>query len=261
MRYEANIPKSTPFLSVFILISIFLLFGETLGWTKPLRAITEPGINPVKWGFYHSSQKIREKFEFIGAFRVGQAKTKTLEEEIARLTAQNQRLKDLENENQTLRMQLGSSKKISRKLLPTQVIGFNSFTLDAGEKEGIKVGQVVLFQDNMVGKISRVSPFSSQVMLITDPQSKITVKTTGGAFGILVGQYGEGLSLEKVVQGDVLNEGDTVVTGGDESFPKGLVAGKIGKVEKKESEVFQKAQVKPLLNFEKLELVFVVVGE
>lgn len=232
-----------------------------MGWTKPLRAVVESGTNPVKWGVYRSSQKIREKFEFIAAFRAGQIKTKALEEEVARLTAQAQRLKDLEEENQTLRTQLGASQKISRKLLPAQVIGFNPFTLDVGEKEGIKAGQVVLFQDNMVGRVSKVSPFSSQVMLITDPQSKITVKTTGGAFGILGGQYGEGLSLEKVVQGDPLNEGDVVVTGGDEGFPKGLVVGKIGKVEEKESEVFQRAQVKPLLNFEKLELVFVVVVE
>ena len=109
-----------------------------------------------------------------------------------------------------------------------------------------------------MGVVNNTSFGTSSILLPTDPDSKIPVKTAKtGAKGLLIGQFESGMLLDKVVQQDELLISDTVITSGEGGFADGIVIGSIANINKKETELFQTAEVKSLLGLSRLEYVFV----
>ena len=75
------------------------------------------------------------------------------------------------------------------------------------------------------------------------------------------GRFGHRIVLEKLVQGKKLTKCDIVFYSGEADMPKGLVLGKISKVEKNPSAIFQKAEVEPIISYGRLEIVFIIKGD
>lgn len=181
--------------------------------------------------------------------------------------------KKLEEDNKALRDQFLTASVSNTQLLPAHVIGAPGFvpgvtqptylTLDLGEASGVKLGQAVVYKDNVIGNVTRVSKALAVVSPISRAHTNITAKTVKtSAIGILKGQ-GDTLLLDNVVLSDTLTVDDIVVTKGDVNengvgFPPNLVIGKIVSVDKKPSALFQKARVKSLLDISKLSTVFVI---
>jgi rod shape-determining protein MreC len=100
-------------------------------------------------------------------------------------TAENERLKALLN--------LGEQTKIES--IPARVIArdpsvwFNTITIDRGSSSGVAVNMPVVTGGGIVGRVITVSPWASQVMLITDEKA--------GA-GAVVGQLGQSGALGSV---------------------------------------------------------------
>lgn len=256
-----GILKSLPTFFSLLLISLLLIFLEKQGMVKPLREGVEIVTKPVKRGIYRPFQRIRGQWLFLSSRRSQSEKIKFLEEKEQELLAEKEKNRALLEENKALRAQLEAPLPPTWEFLPAQTLGQTPLlTLDKGEKNGVKVGQTAIFKNILVGKVVKITPYQSQVQLPTDPSAKIPVvcqKTR--ARGILRGEFGKSLVLGEVLQGETLEVGDLLVTTGEGDFPKGLLVGKITEVEKLETEVFQKAQISPLLDYEKLETVFLLV--
>lgn len=207
--------------------------------------------------------------------------TKTLVENKI-LVSKLAQMQKLAAENQALRDQFETSYPKSQNLLPATVLSSPSLfpavaypqylIIDKGKSDGVKIGSAVVVKDNLVGKVVGISQTLSKVMFVSDPQSNFSARTisikeaTGsGALGVIRGLGGADLVLDNVLLSESISVGDYVATKGDfqidnTGYPPSLVVGKIASVEKKPSDLFQKAQVKSLLNFSKLETVFVVLG-
>jgi rod shape-determining protein MreC len=137
--------------------------------------------------------------------------------------------------------------------------------LDVGTKDGIKVGDAVVYQNNLVGKVTQVSGNLSNVILLTNSSSQFIAETQRKAQGIIKGQGSGKVILDNVVLSDELKKDDLVLTKGDigaqnAGFPPDLTVGKIISVSKNPSDLFQKAEVQPLISLSNLEKVFVVVN-
>lgn len=249
-----------PLFLFLVLASLILLFGENFGWTNFLHGVFEQGAKPVKLVFYRSAQQVQTTFSFFTFWRSGEQKLKHLEERNRELMVEAQKVKALTEENKILRDQLEVALPAEWVFDPAQTIGRSRYlTIDKGAEEGVVLGQVAVVKKILVGKVIDVSTHESQIELPTDPESSIPVQTVKtGARGILSGQFGKGMAIDKVTQGEVLEKEDIVTSTGEGGYLKGLIIGKIGSVEKSESELFQKAQVEPVLNFAELEFVFLV---
>ncbi len=197
----------------------------------------------------------------------------------------------LEEENQSLAKQIVDQTELAREasalrdqydldilapgeLLPANVIGMKTFLpgvslpeeiiIDKGSLQGVRVGQSVLVTNNVVGTVSQVTENRSLIALISHPDQSVTAKTNKtNALGIIKGNGNGMLMLENVVLSDTLEEGDIVVTKGDEDlagsgYPPDLVIGKIKSVEKKASDLFQTAEVTSLVDFSRLDMVFII---
>ena len=67
--------------------------------------------------------------------------------------------------------------------------------------------------------------------------------------------------LDEVLQEVNLYKDQIVITSGeDEIYPAGLLIGKIDSIEKNETAIYQKAILKPFLDYRTLDTVFIVKG-
>lgn len=198
----------------------------------------------------------------------GNTEVEKLKEENAALYKKLVNQQELERENSALRDQFRTIFPVSSTLLPAKIIGApsfipgvnapESFTLDKGTKDKVKVGQAVIFKDNLIGKISRVSLSLSVVELLTNKDSLLTVRTLKtNALGVVKGQGNGEMILENVLLSENLMVLDVVETLDD---PGNLVVGKIESVDKKPSSLFQAAKIKSIIDFSKLSTVFIIIG-
>jgi len=183
---------------------------------------------------------------------------------------------ELKKENSALKDQFKTGGILSANLLPAKIIGAPSFipgvsnpehlVLDKGKKQGVKAGQAVIFKDNLIGKIGEVSENISTVHLIYEKDSSFSVKTLKtDALGVLKGQGNGEMVLDNVLLSENLEKTDFVLTKGDLDsqgigFPSDLIVGKIESIDKKPSSLFQLAKIKNVIDFSRLEVVFVIIS-
>lgn len=175
-------------------------------------------------------------------------------------------------ENEALKSQFESSGSLSLSLVAAKILGFTggnklpeTLVINVGQKNGIKKGMAVIFQKNLVGKISAVSQNFSVVDTVLNPNLQLLAKLPEtNANGILEGKK-DFMLFDRIVITDTLKKNAGVVTKGEVNeegvgiFPD-LIIGKITSISKKETSPFQSAQVLPVIDISRLTDVFVIVS-
>ena len=253
-------------LVILVIVGVLLLGLERTGLFGGLEGRLQTTFNRLQLAFYASSRQVTTSWATVLQIGNLRSRNASLEERLALLEAENGRLKKLEEENQTLKEQLGVNPEAKHDLKAAAVLGYTLATsrgfinIDQGEKDGVKKGDVVVLKDIFIGKVESLKDKSSLVKLLTDPESKVLAETEAKVKGVLIGDFGSRMRLTKVLLDEKLVAGNLVFTSGEEGLPKGMVIGKISKVKRLEAELFQEAEVEPLIDINKLEMVFVRVN-
>jgi rod shape-determining protein MreC len=256
-----------PVFFVFLVLS-FLVFGlSKAGILNPVSSVLQKVISPFQsatYNFFNSVTLLGEN-----------PKLKKLERENLILTSMLSDQKKLESENSALSDQFQVSSPNSNTLLPANIVGAPSFIpgvsvpetfiIDKGTRDRVRVGEAVIYKNNLLGKITKSNDSLSEVTLVTNLSSSFTVKTSSSqALGVIKGQGGGEMILDNVLLSDSLKPSDLVLTNGDTSldgagYPPDLVVGKIISVDKKASSLFQRAEVSSFIDFSKIITVFIIV--
>ena len=140
---------------------------------------------------------------------------------------------------------------------------FKTLVVDRGSADGLSEGMPVLAAGGVVGRLVKVAPNSSRVLLLTDHASAIAaVVQRSRARGVVRGAGAGRCSLEFTVKDEDVKVGDTVISSGIGGvFPKGLPIGEVTMVKKGEYGVFQTIEVRPTVNIGKLEEMLVLVRQ
>jgi rod shape-determining protein MreC len=247
-----------PIFFLFFLLALGIFFTSQTLFGKGLTGLFEQLVLPIQQAIFHTSVHTQK----------ASTPESQLKEENAGLLTQLAEFEKVKKENRTLQNQLKNDQSNPKKLLPAQIIGQkeDSFILDKGSDEGIKAGSVLIYKNNLIGKVVTASVHRSVAELLTKNNSSFTVKTSKtSALGIGKGKGGGTVVIDNVVLADKLEKNDIVVTKGDidengSGYPPDLVVGKIVSVNKKASALFQAAEVEPLVDFEKMEMVFVIMN-
>jgi len=248
---------------VFFALSLLIFLTSQTGILKPISSFSQSLLSPIQsatYGIFYN-------------FTSGSSQIKLLEEENSALSKKLIDQTKLVQDNKALRDQFQTQNPASSSLIPADVIGAPGFipgisvpetlTLDKGENDGLKTGDAVIYKDNLIGKITKMSAFSSSVTLVTNSSSSFTAKTLKTqSLGVVKGQGGGEIILDNVLLSDTLQKQDIVLTKGDvnqdgSGFPPDLVVGKIISISKNPSDLFQKAEIKSLVDFANLNKVFV----
>lgn len=252
---QTRVGKFTVFFFI-VGICLFLLLFSHFSFFAPLRGLIEDGSITI--------QKIvtgSEKRTDQTALEKLQTQNQTLQTQLAKQSL-------ILQENQALHDQFAKSPETSRSLLPATVISHREYSrilIDKGALDGVKKGQAVVINDNLIGQIVSTTPHISHIQLSVDKNFSIasqTIKTN--AIGITRGEAEDGILLQNVLLSDTLEKGDYVVTKGDkddkgDGLPPNLIIGKIMSLDKKASALYQTAKVESVIDLSRLRTVFVLL--
>lgn len=135
-----------------------------------------------------------------------------------------------------------------------------SLILSKGSMHGIQKGQIVVFQQYLVGRVHEVGPFTSRVLTAQDPSFKIGAlvlhtQQVGVAHG-----NGAKMVLRWISEFDDVRQGEFVVTTFDPvvGVPKGLILGRILSLDRARGP-FPDIVIEPSVRSRSLESVVVLV--
>ena len=128
----------------------------------------------------------------------------------------------------------------------------NPFTrkiiVDKGLTQGIRAGMPVIDGSGVVGQVTSVGTFTSEVTLVTEKDQSVPVMLVRNGLRALAVGSGKDGSIDvpfMPVTADIQN-GDTFVTSGiDGTYPPGLLVAEVTSVEKNAAYVFAKIAAKP----------------
>lgn len=259
-------------LVVAALVLVFLNLPPS--WTDGIKSVVHEAVAPLQeiadgaWG------SVRQGASSVRGYGGLLSRNQQLAEQVTKLQAEITHLKNLDSENAVLRKQLNFQRAGARKLIPCEILGrdpdgwWQMIRLNKGTAEGIATNRAVIAVDGLVGRTVRVTPRTTDVLLLSDPNCMVSAKIQRtGAFGILSGR-GPNWKGNVVCRLEYLNknveivEGDEVVTSGFGGvFPGGLLLGFIDRIYTDRSGLYQYADVVSKAEIGMMNYVFVVADE
>ncbi|MBD2741878.1 rod shape-determining protein MreC [Coleofasciculus sp. FACHB-1120] len=158
--------------------------------------------------------------------------------ENARFLELQERLVELESQNQKLKELLGYVKQKKQPGIVAPIAGrgadhwWQQITLGRGSQDGIKPDFIVMGTGGLVGRVTNVTPHSSRVLLVSDPSSRVGVVVSRSRYmGYLRGQGSNRAVMQFFDKVPDVRRGDVVATSSvSKLFPSGLPIGRIESV-------------------------------
>lgn len=250
---------------IFILISFFLFFVDRTN-NKYLITVRQ-GINDA---IIYTTVVVKSPFHFLIEASTSVTNFFNKDEFIDKdqISILENKVKELENEKITLNLQLDNLKKITGEenykfeTLQTKVLLYKSnilhqtIIINKGSNDNIKIGDPLIKNNILVGKILKTNFNSSHAILITNINSRVPVRIGKKNYNaILVGNPNSDrlLDLEFLPKEFIFEDGDYIYTNSiDGIMPDGLLVGQIKYDDNK------KYYAKPLYDFTQLDYLTVV---
>lgn len=223
--------------------------------------------SPVEKFFIRAGDRVVSFFEILISIRELGKQNIELRQKNLELEGELTQLKEVEQENQTLRQGLEISKKDQTIVEMASVVGKDIqgtqdwILINKGTKQGIEKDMAVISKEMaLVGKIVEVISGFSKVMLITNKDSMVAALIEGGRSEGLVKKEAKGkLFMDFIPRTEKLEIDERIITSGmDNIYPKGILIGKIENIDLSQNQLFQKTIITPAVDFSKLEEVFII---
>jgi rod shape-determining protein MreC len=147
-------------------------------------------------------------------------------------------------------------------------VWYSTVTIDKGTSSGVRVDDPVVAADGLAGKVTETTGGTSQVTLITDPNSSVTARVLpGGSTGVVEPNVGDprDLTLNFIQRGEEIEEGQLVVTAGfsagslNSLFPPGIPIGKVTESSLEEQQAYQRIHLRAFADLRDMDFVQVIV--
>ncbi|MCL2277014.1 MAG: rod shape-determining protein MreC [Treponema sp.] len=262
---------------ILVIISTVLLLLSTRDFIFGVKNVGLSLFSGIRNGIY-------EVNSFISRTVLSISELATLRQEHANLLRQLDRFEELERsnveiyqENIRLKEQLDFSISLRYRHIPAQISGrdpdnlFSAIVINKGSYSGVSNNMTVVAWQNgtqaLVGKVIQTGVFESLVMPIFDINSQVSSRFSVTRYeGILEGQGSPDASLALRFiprrARDDINNGDIIVTSGMGGiFPPGINIGRVSGVNVLEYETTLEIIIVPMIDFSRLEYVFVIEEE
>jgi rod shape-determining protein MreC len=276
--YDKTVRRRRAVLGLLVACSLILLtayFGESSGGAlHGVQRGTNEVLNPVQEGASRALKPVRDLFGWFGDTVAAKGQVKDLRAErdrlrteavgIETLRAENRRLAGLLEIDGALGLQ-DLAPKTGRVTFQSPTVWYATIRVDKGSDDGVKVGQPVINEEALIGRVTEVIGGAAQVTLITDTTLKVPARAgRRGVFGV-VGAASAGnptdLVMNFVPPGSTLNVGDRVLTRGTEpedthasQYPPGLPIGRITRIDNEGTDT-QEVHLRPFADLRSLDFV------
>lgn len=198
---------------------------------------------------------VKSAWDYLSSHKTLVDRNLYLEYEILKLNGKLQKFQSILHENNRLRQLLHASENEIEDTITADVVEVllqpnkQQILINKGRYHGLKEGLPVIDSQGVIGFISEVNEWISQVILVSDPNFAIPVENSrNGNRGIVIGK-GDPNTLGMLHVTDTLDmkEGDVLVTSGlGGRFPPGYPVGKIEKITKEQSSPFLNVVASPI---------------
>lgn len=221
---------------------------------KPINLIKDKAKQDrEKNDLYEKYQKQQEKIANVDSL---QAKQADLEKQLAEMK------KLLELNNSSFEYEYLNATVVNRNV----GYWYNTITVDKGKNSGVQKDMVVMVADGLIGKVTKVTNFTSTVKLLTnnDTTMPLSVKINIGdkyIFGILNGYDNETerLIVEGISGNDKIPVNSSVVTTGlSDNSPSGVLIGKVESVKTDNFGLAKIVEVSSKVNFDDINYVTIL---
>lgn len=282
--HDKAVRRRRAVLAVLVLLSLFLLtayFGESSGGT--LHGVQRGAMEvlaPIQEGANRALKPFRDLFGWFGD-------TLNAKEERDKLRAERNQLRDdyakVATEKRELEQRLGLKTTNeegglgdytpveARVIARSPSSWFQTFQINKGSSDGVKVDQPVVNGAGLVGKVKSVSDGNASVMLLTDPEFGVSGQALQsgepGSVAPAVGAPGD-MRFELVPNAKDVHRGEMIVTAGTSTstrasalrslYPRGIPIGTVTRVETGEGELDRVIHVRPVADLRALTIVEVL---
>jgi rod shape-determining protein MreC len=191
---------------------------------------------------------------------------KRLKKQLVQLNQENIHLREAASANERLRKLLQLKGELPGPSQVAEVVGrgpspfLQIIYINKGRKDGLSRGMPVLLPDGVVGRLEKTSSFFSQVVLLNDPAFAVDcLAQRSRVRGVLTGIPGGGnCQVKYIARTEDIRAGDIMVTSGlDQVFPKGLILGRVLRVDSKVKGMFLFVEVVPECKTSQIEEVLI----
>jgi rod shape-determining protein MreC len=183
--------------------------------------------------------------------------------------AQLAQLSSIDAENAQLRTLQGLQQRVDYPLLMAEIVYVErdifkrKLFVNKGSQANVQSGQVVVDDNGVVGQVTRVYPWLSEVTLVTDKDQAVPIQILRNGLRAVV--FGSGdiseMSLRYMPVSADLQEGDVLVTSGiDGIYPADLPVAKIKKIERDPAYPFSRITCTPLAGVDRHRALMIVTG-
>ena len=277
VRTQKEIRQRAPIWLVALLVANLIIMAvdarDSDGRQKILRVWTQTFASPLQSTSSKVTGATSGFFQQIWNFRRTARENEQLRERLTQVETELHTAQQAAAESERLKALLNLNEQSNIKTVPARVIArdpsvwFNTITINRGSSAGITVNMPVITAGGIVGRIITVSPWASQVMLITDEKAGAgaVVGQLGqsGALGSVRGRADLGVALiemryvsglEKVENGDYV-----MTTGQDGIYPPGLNVGRVVEVKNGTATQAHQILIQPGAQLDHLEEVAVLL--
>ena len=215
---------------------------------------------PIQWA-------VQAPVQAWSAMRESAATKTRIEAENVKLAADNLvlrlkllRFESLEQENQRLRAVRESSARVVQRSLVAEIVRVDldpfrqRVLINKGTRAEVFRGQAAIDANGIFGQVTRVGPYSAEIILISDPEHAIPVQVNRtGARSIALGTGRSGLlSLPYLPQNTDVIVGDLLVSSGlGGVYPPGYPVAKVTEVTRDTGQPLLAVEAEPLAGLDR----------
>lgn len=261
-------PSATARLIFFAVLSLALLVTDArFKYLAGLREVASVIVYPLQRIAIAPAVVARRAAEFFVSNAALREENARLAQESLNNAARLVQFQALQAENNHLRGLLATRERIDNEVRAAEILYAardpfsRKIVLDQGSQQDIKEGQPVIDERGVVGQVTRVYPWVSEVTLITDKNHLVPVlNPRNGLRAVLGGTGNDGvLELKFVPLNADFQTGDRLVTSGiDGVYPPGLPVAEIANVERNAAYLFARIYCRPLAGVNSYTQVLVV---
>lgn len=263
--------------------------GVLVFWHAGVGVLSREALYPFENAKVWFDRIVRVRLQAVMMRARTAARASMLERDVARLRMTAAEIEALETEVARLRALLDFSPPVACRWQAAPVLSrggtaavWQSVRLAKGSRHGVRKGDPVVVPDGVVGRVTEVSPHTCEVMLITDPNSRVAceLETPGEGVGVVRGiLYGGGtrptadpvLTLLYVVEPLRLRylardfeppPRTRIITSGlGPTYPKGLTVGYLLASSLEPDGLAREAAVMPAVDMAALDEVFILTRQ
>lgn len=233
------------FITVFLLVLLIFISSLTDGLAEAGNNITNTVFRPINKISYSVSSEVIKAIEDTVGSKQTRSEVEKLKIENKNLLKENANLMEIINRKDFLKAENDALKNEKYQYLKAQVINSDvksmqeSFFIDKGKHDGIKVNDVVLqaigdseYSSAVIGKVVKVNKNTSKIETIKNSSNDVSfINSRSGDYGVIDDYKNKTISgymLE--VSSDVKNSDILITSGIGGVYPKGLYLGEISNV-------------------------------